>query len=164
MLWSHVGVVWLHGRHGSGENDKRIWNYSSYTQLADAMRLRGAMVPWVYTLAQAAHARSMPFLRPMWFDFPSLLPPWSPPQPKGDTCTAGGVHVGSDAVDGSRSPTQQDGLRLQTQVRAVGKGDLAIFACTCAAAAPSNRALLPMRGTTYSVWNGTCTPYHWTWT
>ena len=113
----------VQSRHGSGDNDKRIWTFSTYNELADAMRLRGAMLPWLYTLARIAHDESLPFLRPMWFDLPELLGPWTPPAPPTDTCAAAGIHTGFDAVGSSRSPTSLDGLLLQTQVRTCLKND-----------------------------------------
>ena len=37
--------------HGSSDNEKRIWKFGTYELLADAMRLRGAMVRWRHSLA-----------------------------------------------------------------------------------------------------------------
>ena len=45
------------------------------------MRLRDALVPWVYTLAQKTHASALPFIRPMWYDHPHLLLPDSSTRP-----------------------------------------------------------------------------------
>ena len=39
--------------HGSGNAEKRIWKYETYPQLADAMRLRGALMPWLYSLVRS---------------------------------------------------------------------------------------------------------------
>jgi hypothetical protein len=61
--------------HGSGNNDKRIWSprfATVYDELADAMRMRGAIMPWLYTLAYRNHLVSEPFIRPLWFDWPAL--------------------------------------------------------------------------------------------
>ena len=37
--------------------------------LRDPMRLRGALVPYTYTLAERSTRESWPFMRPMWWDF-----------------------------------------------------------------------------------------------
>eukprot|EP01051_Picozoa_sp_SAG22_P000749 SAG22_NODE_23_length_31399_cov_35.631313_18_plen_961_part_00 len=61
--------------HGSGDNDKRIWSArftDVYKELADAVRMRGAIMPYLYTLAYMNHRFSRPFIRPMWFDWPAL--------------------------------------------------------------------------------------------
>lgn len=52
--------------------DTRIWSFHEphATILADQLRLRGSLVPFVYTLAWRAHAVSFPFVRPMWWDWP----------------------------------------------------------------------------------------------
>eukprot|EP01065_Artemidia_motanka_P009447 TRINITY_DN1482_c0_g1_i2.p1 TRINITY_DN1482_c0_g1~~TRINITY_DN1482_c0_g1_i2.p1 ORF type:complete len:865 (+),score=254.11 TRINITY_DN1482_c0_g1_i2:79-2673(+) len=95
--------------HGSSDNDKRIWKFSTYEYLADAMRLRDSIVPWVYTLAAATHRDSMPFLRPMWFDTPSLLPAG------GNTTTCGPSKTAHDAGSGVRSPNHPGGLLVGSE-------------------------------------------------
>ena len=119
LQWAcFVGVFRTHGSH-----EKRIWLYSTYEQLADAMRLRGAMMPWLYTLAHRVHALSEPFLRPMWFEHPELNPFGA--RRGGEvacgTGTGNDTHVGHDASGASqRSPTHPIGLLVKNRAECCG--------------------------------------------
>ena len=123
LQWAcFVGVFRTHGSH-----EKRIWLYSTYEQLADAMRLRGAMMPWLYTLAYRVHTLSEPFLRPMWFEHPELNPHGvrGAATPGGQVkCGAGTgnhTHVGHDVSGSSqRSPTHPVGLLVKNLTECCG--------------------------------------------
>ena len=58
--------------HDGGNMDTRVWSFEEPAKgvLTDQLRLRGSLVPYVYTLAWGAHAASFPFVRPMWWDWP----------------------------------------------------------------------------------------------
>ena len=51
-----------------------------YGMLRDLTRLRGALTPWVYTLAWKTHVTAVPFMRPMWWDSADVPDAWSMPQ------------------------------------------------------------------------------------
>ena len=58
--------------HDGGNTDTRVWERAEpySTALRDATRLRGALTPFVYTLAaRSASAEAWPFIRPMWWDY-----------------------------------------------------------------------------------------------
>jgi hypothetical protein len=66
VRWLQWGI-WtpIFRSHGSGDNDKRIWSprfEAVYEELADAMRMRGAIMPWIYSLAYENHALSGPIV------------------------------------------------------------------------------------------------------
>lgn len=52
--------------------DKRPWKFGGdvYETLADALRLRHALVPYLYTMAWRDHTESEPLVRPMYFHNP----------------------------------------------------------------------------------------------
>lgn len=57
--------------HDGGNDDTRIWMFAEpYASiLRDCTRLRGALTPYVYTLAAKSSNESWPFSRPMWWDY-----------------------------------------------------------------------------------------------
>jgi hypothetical protein len=62
--------------HDGGNTDTRVWAFNEphASILADSVRLRGALVPYIYSLAWRAHADAAPFCRPMWWDAVGALP------------------------------------------------------------------------------------------
>ncbi|MDI5965494.1 ricin-type beta-trefoil lectin domain protein [Streptantibioticus silvisoli] len=59
----------LHSDHG----DRLPWNYTgtAETSAETFLRLREALVPYTYTLAQQAHATGVPIVRPLYLDYPA---------------------------------------------------------------------------------------------
>jgi hypothetical protein len=57
--------------HDGGNADTRIWTFADehYQILRDYTRLRGSLTPWVYALAARTRDESIPFSRPMYWDF-----------------------------------------------------------------------------------------------
>lgn len=56
----------------SASTDKRPWQFDGevFDALADALRLRHALVPYLYTMAWRDHRDSVPLVRPMYFHTP----------------------------------------------------------------------------------------------
>lgn len=53
--------------------DRRPWMFNDaqvLNVLRDAMQLRHAFVPYIYTMAQRAHTDSLPLVLPMYYDYP----------------------------------------------------------------------------------------------
>ncbi|MFB6151170.1 MAG: TIM-barrel domain-containing protein, partial [Haloarculaceae archaeon] len=52
--------------------DKRPWQYdgATYDAIADSLRLRHRLVPYLYTMSWRDHADSRPLVRPMYFRYP----------------------------------------------------------------------------------------------
>jgi alpha-glucosidase (family GH31 glycosyl hydrolase) len=72
VRWMQLGVVQpllrIHSSHG-----KRLpWEYPQpYERIAaDALRLRGALVPYLYSAAAHARRTGAPMTRPLWLDWP----------------------------------------------------------------------------------------------
>ena len=57
--------------HDGGNADSRIWTFAPehYNILRDYTRLRGALTPWIYAMAAKTRDESIPFSRPMWWDY-----------------------------------------------------------------------------------------------
>ena len=109
-------AVWMpiFRTHGSGSNDKRIWSprfTTVYKELADAVRMRGAIIPWIYTLAHQNHALSAPFIRPMWFNWPSL--PGAPAQPQPLAAHAHAHAHAHPATSGQTGPGAEPNISQQ---------------------------------------------------
>jgi alpha-glucosidase len=67
--------------HDGGNMDTRIWMFNEpfASILADYTRLRGALTPYTYSLAERTYATSWPFIRPMWWDYPAVVQAWELP-------------------------------------------------------------------------------------
>jgi hypothetical protein len=70
--WVQLGTFQPIDRLHSDHGDRLPWNYGP---AADAsaerfLRLREALVPYTYTLAQQAHATGVPIVRPLYLDYP----------------------------------------------------------------------------------------------
>lgn len=61
-------ILRLHSDHG----DRLPWDYPGKAQqvATEFLRLRGALVPYLYTLAREAHDRGLPMTRPMYLGWP----------------------------------------------------------------------------------------------
>ena len=69
MQWGVFSAIFR--PHDGGNADTRIWTFADehYQILRDYTRLRGALTPWVYALAAKTRDESVPFSRPMWWDY-----------------------------------------------------------------------------------------------
>jgi len=70
--WVQLGTFQPIDRLHSDHGDRLPWNYGA---AADAsaerfLRLREALVPYTYTLAEQAHATGVPIIRPLYLDYP----------------------------------------------------------------------------------------------
>jgi alpha-glucosidase (family GH31 glycosyl hydrolase) len=61
--------------------DKRPWEFGGdvFAALADALRLRHALVPYLYTMAWRDHTESVPLVRPMYFHHPEAEAAYTTP-------------------------------------------------------------------------------------
>jgi len=71
--WVQLGTFQPVDRLHSDHGDRLPWNYGT---AADAsaerfLRLREALVPYTYTLAQQANATGVPIIRPLYLDYPA---------------------------------------------------------------------------------------------
>jgi Glycosyl hydrolases family 31/Ricin-type beta-trefoil lectin domain/Domain of unknown function (DUF5110)/Carbohydrate binding module (family 35) len=71
--WVQMGTFQPVDRLHSDHGDRLPWNYTGAA--ADSaekfLRLREALVPYTYTLAQQANATGIPIVRPMYLDYPA---------------------------------------------------------------------------------------------
>ncbi|HJP74342.1 MAG TPA: TIM-barrel domain-containing protein [Pseudonocardiaceae bacterium] len=80
--WVQLGafqpVLRLHSDHG----DRLPWNYTGAAQASaeQFLRLREALVPYTYTLAQQANATGVPITRPLYLDYPGQDAAYTNPQ------------------------------------------------------------------------------------
>ncbi len=72
VRWVQLGAFQpferLHSHHG----ERLPWEYPepAYGIAADFLRLRGSLVPYLYTLAREAHDRGLPMARPLYLQWP----------------------------------------------------------------------------------------------
>jgi hypothetical protein len=72
VRWIQLGafqpILRLHSDHG----DRLPWQYGKRAKriAAGFMRLRGSLVPYLYTLSRQAHDTGLPLARPMYLDWP----------------------------------------------------------------------------------------------
>ena len=50
--------------------ERRIWKYSNFTQLREAIRLRYKLFPYLYTAAREAYDTGIGMNRPLYYDYP----------------------------------------------------------------------------------------------
>lgn len=73
--WMQYGVFNPILRTHSGKNailNKEIWNFGTeyFKVLADAVKLRYALVPYIYTMARKTYDAGISLCRPMYYDYP----------------------------------------------------------------------------------------------
>ncbi|RAJ42707.1 carbohydrate-binding protein with CBM35 doain [Kitasatospora sp. SolWspMP-SS2h] len=71
--WMQFGVFQPIDRMHSDHGDRLPWNYTGAAAASAeaSLRLREALVPYTYTLAQQANATGVPIVRPMYLDYPT---------------------------------------------------------------------------------------------
>ncbi|WP_371483765.1 ricin-type beta-trefoil lectin domain protein [Kitasatospora sp. NBC_00315] len=72
--WMQLGTFQPIDRMHSDHGDRLPWNYTGAAAAAaeSSLRLREALVPYTYTLAQQASATGVPIVRPMYLDYPTV--------------------------------------------------------------------------------------------
>lgn len=50
--------------------DRRIWKYSNFDQMKDALQLRYALIPYIYTYSRKAYDTGLSLCRPLYYDSP----------------------------------------------------------------------------------------------
>lgn len=71
VRWVQFGAVSpIFRTHGTRGTNRRVWNYPSFPLLADAMRLRARLAPYLYTQAREAYDSGVGTLRPMYYAAP----------------------------------------------------------------------------------------------
>ena len=70
--WVQLGTFQPVDRLHSDHGDRLPWNYSAAAAASAErfLRLREALVPYTYTLAQQANATGVPIIRPLYLDYP----------------------------------------------------------------------------------------------
>jgi alpha-glucosidase (family GH31 glycosyl hydrolase) len=63
-------------------NDRRIWAYplTNFFIMREAMKLRAELVPYIYTASRIAHDTGVPFLRSLYYDWPTQNEAYNYPQ------------------------------------------------------------------------------------
>lgn len=74
LRWIQAGVTWpilrTHASHW-GNMERRIWEFPQYTALmADALRLRNALGPYIYSNARTAYDTGVAPIHPLYYDSP----------------------------------------------------------------------------------------------
>ncbi|MCR5077993.1 MAG: glycoside hydrolase family 31 protein [Prevotella sp.] len=73
LRWMQYGVftpVFRSHATNDGSIERRIWKYSNFGLLNDAVRLRYAMMPYIYTAARQAYDTGVSICRPLYYDSP----------------------------------------------------------------------------------------------
>ncbi len=70
--WVQLGTFQPLDRLHSNHGDRLPWEYGGKAgaAAADALRLRGALVPYLYNLAREAHDTGLPMTRPLYLQWP----------------------------------------------------------------------------------------------
>lgn len=50
--------------------ERRIWKYPNFEQMRDALKLRYALIPYIYTYSRQAYDTGISLCRPLYYDFP----------------------------------------------------------------------------------------------
>jgi hypothetical protein len=81
VRWLQFGAFQPVDRLHSDHGDRLPWNYTGAAANAaeQALRLREALVPYTYTLAQQARATGVPIVRPMYLDYPASAAAYTVP-------------------------------------------------------------------------------------
>lgn len=73
LRWMQMGVFTpifrTHATKG-GNINRMIWTYDNFPQLNDAVKLRYAIFPYLYTAARQSHDTGIGICRPMYYDYP----------------------------------------------------------------------------------------------
>ena len=80
--WMQLGTFQPVDRMHSDHGDRLPWNYTGAAQASAErfLRLREALVPYTYTLAQQANTTGVPITRPLYLDYPSQSAAYTNPQ------------------------------------------------------------------------------------
>ena len=73
LRWIQYGVfspVLRTHATSSSHIERRIWKYENFEQMRDAIYLRYALVPYIYTMARWAYDTGISICRPMYYDYP----------------------------------------------------------------------------------------------
>lgn len=54
----------------AGHIERRIWKYENFEQMRDAICLRYALIPYIYTMARWSYDTGVGICRPMYYDYP----------------------------------------------------------------------------------------------
>lgn len=50
--------------------ERRIWKYPNFAQMRDALKLRYALIPYIYTYSRQAYDTGISLCRPLYYDYP----------------------------------------------------------------------------------------------
>ena len=71
--WLQFGAISAAFRlHSCGDIDKRPWFWQDYAQKSarGSFDLRSKLMPYIYTAAEKLYSESLPFIRPLYYDYP----------------------------------------------------------------------------------------------
>lgn len=74
LRWIQYGVFSPIVRTHSSKNaavERRIWKYSNFPLMKEALDLRYAMVPYIYTQARVAYDTGISLCRPLYYEWPN---------------------------------------------------------------------------------------------
>lgn len=74
LRWIQYGVFSPIVRTHSSKNaavERRIWKYPNFPLMKEALELRYAMVPYIYTQARAAYDTGISICRPLYYEWPN---------------------------------------------------------------------------------------------
>lgn len=73
LRWIQFGVFTpIFRSHATSDSriERRIWKFSNFTQLRDAVRLRYALFPYIYTMARETFDTGIGICRPLYYEYP----------------------------------------------------------------------------------------------
>lgn len=75
LRWIQYGVfspiLRTHATNASNI-ERRIWKYDNFPLMREAIKLRYAIIPYIYTYARHAYDTGISLCRPMYYDYPEL--------------------------------------------------------------------------------------------
>lgn len=70
LRWLQFGAVAPILRTHCNHCERRIWMFPYFEEMRDAMRLRNALGPYLYTEARAFYDTGVAAVHPLYYDFP----------------------------------------------------------------------------------------------
>lgn len=75
LRWVQYGVFTpIFRTHATRDSriERRIWKYPNFDQLNKAVKLRYAMMPYIYTMARKCYDTGISITRPLYYEYPEL--------------------------------------------------------------------------------------------
>ena len=75
LRWVQFGVFTpIFRTHATKEEriERRIWKFPNFPDMLDAVKLRYALFPYIYTMARKTHDTGIGMCRPLYYEYPEM--------------------------------------------------------------------------------------------